>query len=97
MSKTDSQLLFTLRSKMLDVKTNFRHLYRNDLVCRTCKEIGSVENEDHILRCEMLKTDNIVGNVHFEFVFQDIVKQKAAVEAFKSVLRKREIILEYQD
>ena len=44
LNKTDCQLLFKLRSMMLDVKSNFSHFYRNDLSCRTCNEEGVVEN-----------------------------------------------------
>ena len=98
LNKTDCQLLFKLRSMMLDVKSNFSHFYRNDLSCRTCNEEGVVENEQHILQCKMLK-DEIKSDfeVKFEFVFQDINKQKAALAAFKSVLRKREVLLKLQE
>ena len=98
LNKTDCQLLFKLRSMMLDVKSNFSHFYKNDLSCRTCDEEGVMENEQHILQCKMLK-DEIKSDfeVKFEFVFQDINKQKAALAAFKSVLRKREVLLKLQE
>ena len=41
-----------------------------------------------------IKSDS---EVKFEFVFQDLNKQKAAISAFKSVLRKREVLLKYQE
>ena len=53
--KTDAQLLFSLRSKMMDVKSNFRNLYNNDMTCRICKQPGSYENEDYLLICEVSK------------------------------------------
>ena len=57
MSRDDIQLLFKLRTKMLDCKTNFEGQFE-DMSCRACKDIDSVENEDHILYCSALNTDN---------------------------------------
>ena len=50
-SKEDIQLLFTLRTRMLNCKSNFRNQFNNDLTCRHCKVTGSIEDEDHILAC----------------------------------------------
>jgi hypothetical protein len=91
-NKSDCQLLFKLRSKMLDVKTNFSNLYNKGLTCRTCKEDGVVENESHLLQCKIEDQ-----NVEFEFVFKDVDKQRSALQAFKSVLRKREVLLEFDN
>ena len=43
MSKEDIQLLFKLRTRMVDCKSNFEGQYREDMSCRACKVIGSVE------------------------------------------------------
>ena len=48
-SKEDIQLLFALKTKMIDCKSNFSNQFENDLTCRTCQEVNSVEDEDHIL------------------------------------------------
>ena len=94
LSKTDGQLLFKLRTMMLDVKSNFSSFYQNNLTCRTCNDPGSIENEQHLLQCKMLKNElNSDDNVSFEDVFRDFNKQKTALAAFKIVLRKREILL----
>ena len=94
LSKSDSQLLFKLRSRMLDVKTNFKTLYNNDLNCRTCQKENKIENENHILNCEALEDEvRDSQKVDFDFVFKDLKHQMIAVRAFKTVLRKRELIL----
>ena len=97
MLKQDAQLLFKLRTKMLDVKSNFGDHFENNLTCRTCKKLDSVENEDHLLKCEALTSEikNDEG-VEFSYVFDGIEKQKKAVEMFKAVIRKREVLLKYQ-
>ena len=48
-SKKDVQLLFLLRTKMVDCKTIFSHQYGDDLTCRTCRDEDTLENEDHLL------------------------------------------------
>ena len=98
MLRQDAQLLFKLRTKMLDVKSNFGELYENNLTCRTCKRLDSVENEDHLLRCEALISEiNNDDGVEFSYVFQGLEKQKKAVEMYKAVIRKREVLLNYQE
>ena len=95
--KSDCQLLFQLRSKMLDVKCNFSNLYNNDTTCRTCKKTEIVEGEEHLLHCEALKEEIEGADVHFEFVYGNIENQMAALKAFKAVLRKRDFLIEYSD
>ena len=82
---------------MLDVQTNFSNLYNKDLTCRTCKEDGVNENESHLLQCKMLVGELEDSNVEFEFVFKDVDKQRTALKAFRSVLRKREVLLEFEN
>ena len=96
--KNDCQLLFKLRSMMLDVKSNFSGYYENDMSCRTCKIKEMIENEQHLLECKMFK-EEIKSNVivKYEFVFGDLDHQKIALSAFKSVLRKREVLLKLQE
>ena len=68
-NKSDCQLLFKLRSKMLDVKTNFSNLYNKDLTYRTCKEAGVVKNESHLLQFKMLVGESpFPGDVEEEYL-----------------------------
>ena len=96
--KYECQLLFKLRSRMLDVKTNFSSYYEKNMMCRICKLQDTVENEQHLLECEILRNEvKLDSDVNFEFVFGNLNKQKTALTAFKSVLRKREILLKLQE
>ena len=56
-SKEDVQTLFALRTKMVDCKNNFQNQYQEDLTCRICKDVGSSEDEDHILACKVLNEE----------------------------------------
>ena len=95
--KSDCQLLFELRSRMLDVKTNFSNLYDNDTRCRTCRQDGAVEDEEHLLHCDALASENMDQEVKFEFVYGDIDKQIRAIKVFKAVLRKRNFLLKFNN
>ena len=95
--KSDSQLLFKLRSRMLDVKTNFSHYYNNNLTCRTCNLPDSIENEQHLLLCENLISEIKTEDVNFENLFGDFKTQKETLFAYKAVLRKREILLKFRE
>ena len=96
--KSDSQLLFKLRTRMLDVKSNFLNYYNNNVTCRTCGVPDSIENEQHLLKCENLRSEiEPDSDVNFEYLFGDLKKQKETLVAFKSVLRKRNIILSTRD
>ena len=88
-TKEDVQILFSLRTKMFDCKTNFQNQYKDDLTCRVCKAITSVENEDHLLLCEEL--NNKKYDVQFSDVFGNTDQQYNAVIAFKQVLRRRKV------
>ena len=96
--KTDCQLLFKLHSRMLDVKSNFSNYYNEDMTCRTCRWPDSIENEQHLTKCENLKSKiKSYPDINFEDLFGDLKKQKETLFAYKSVLRKRDILLSTLD
>ena len=91
-SKEDIQILFSLRTKMTDSKSNFSNLFDNDLTCRMCKEVNSIEDEDHILICKKLNTERY--DAKFADVYSNIEKQYKVTQVYKKVLRRRKIYLE---
>ena len=51
------KLLFLLRSRMIDVKVNFSEKYKNNKLCKICKEES--ESQEHVLKCkEIVKETN---------------------------------------
>ena len=95
-SRQDIQLLFALKSRMISVKTNFRNLHNNNMECQTCDEESIVEDENHILNCKNLKTEESV-QINYKLVYGCLEEQLKAVKIFKTVLRKRESILEIKN
>ena len=92
MSKEDIQLLFKLRTRMVDCKSNFEGQFTEDMSCRACKVIGSVEDEDHILSCMGLKLDS--HDVKFRDVYSSMEQQYKATQVFKKILRRRKVYLD---
>ena len=91
-SKEDVQLLFKLRTKMVDCKSNFSQAFQHQLQCRICKEPNTIENEDHLLTCPSLNTEEY--GVNFSDVFGNIERQYSAVQVFKRVKRRRQAFLD---
>ena len=91
-TKEDVQLLFALRTRMVNCKTNFKMQFGNNLTCRICETDGSIEDEDHILVCPE-QTDGQCA-VQFTDVYGDVDSQYNAVKMYKKVMRKRTIYLE---
>ena len=79
-----SKLLFSLRSRMLEVKVNFKNKY-SDLKCPICKE--SNDSQEHVFECEqILKKCNIVVDKHilyFHIFEKDVETQVAALRLFR--------------
>ena len=61
----DKKLLFRLRNRLVDVKTNFRNKYINDMQCRLCKV--SEESQIHLTQCNV-----ILGDSHAKEAVKDI-------------------------
>ena len=80
---------------MIPVKANFKTLHYNNLECQTCDD-QTVEDENHILRCENIKTEESV-KIEFEDVFGPIEKQLHAVKVFRNVIRRRKTFLELKN
>ena len=80
---------------MIGVKANFKHLYGDDLTFRTCQKDWSFENENHLLKCEKLK--NEASDVVFEDCFKNLEHQIKAIKVFKVILRKRDLLLKYEE
>ena len=96
---SEAKLLFQLRSRMTNVKVNFRNKYA-DLTCPICKIEGSEDSQQHIYECvELLKNKNIVADEHivyFHIFDKDMEKQVAALRLFKNLWSERQAFIKAQ-
>ena len=91
-SKEDVQLLFTLRTRMLECKSNFEHQYQHNMCCRLCNDTDTIEDEDHILACNVINTEQ--HEVEFSDVYGTVDEQYKVVQVFKKVLRRRKTFMD---
>ena len=77
---------------MFECKNNFQNQYQEDLACRICKDVDSIEDENHLLLCKVLNDE--LYDVEFNDVFKDVNKQYEAVQVFKKVMRRRKVYME---
>ena len=60
----EKQFIFAARTRMLDVKANFKSS-ESDLSCRKCR--NGTESQEHLISCEALSDGNLVINSsHYE-------------------------------
>ena len=92
-------ILFTLRSRCIDCKANFRN-NNEDIICQLCSE--HEDNQQHILQCEILKkiynSQEIVNEkIEYSDLFKDVNKQKVIVSLFKDFLEIRKSLLNHKN
>ena len=82
-------MLFKLRSKMLNVKSNFSHKYQDNdmlLLCQQCTD-NSLETQEHVIVCDGLKEK---VNVNYSDLFsQNLDKVKSALIGYMSAWNQR--------
>ena len=94
----DAQLLFKLRSRMINVRANFRTYYDGmDISCKICQK-ETEETQAHLLDCETLMNNfkDLYNDCYTEYedIFEDPEKQLTVTKLFQAVLDTRETLLE---
>ena len=89
-------LLYSLRSRTMNCKANFRGMYKDDLSCPTC-QTGALDQQQHILECNELSkkmlTDMLANNkVKYDDIFGSCLKQKEVTALFAKLIAIREQI-----
>ena len=93
--REEQLLLFSLRSKCFQVKSNFKYLHDNDLTCRACHEEGSIEDEIHICKsCPLFINERGDTSLNFEDVFGSLDDQILFIKRFKVIARKWKLLLD---
>ena len=78
-----SKFLFHLRARMLFVRANFRHMYKDE-ICQLCCQLPgqqSVDTQEHLLSCSKLNIDTEVGKVglDYENIFSSNLENQARI------------------
>ena len=91
LNNKQKQLLFSLKSRMVDVRENYKQRNKNDTTCRLC--LAQSESQQHIVTCsEILKDIHIVSDnqIEYEDIFSpDVSKQISVTRLFESLYNHR--------
>ena len=93
-SNTDINTLFSLRSRMIDCKVNFRNKHQdNNLKCQFCNT-DSDDSQEHMLDCvslgKRLEGKTVAKEkIRYEDLFKDVEKQKQITQIYIELLEIR--------
>ena len=88
--------LFRLRSRMVEVKENFKNAHKDNLWCRLCQLFK--ENQQHLLECPVIRV-NLKGVINFQeldinMIFGTISNQEKLAKNYQIIFQKRKDLLE---
>ena len=71
--RDEAQLIFKLRCRVSEVKTNLKGMY-DSLECEACGL--EQETQEHILRCEELNRDKDINEIEYNKLFEGTFAEK---------------------
>ena len=80
LSTDEKQTLFKFRTRMVEVKTNFKTKYWPNLTCFFCPQEDS---QSHLLDCQFLTQGLDTSGIKYENIFQDIKQQEKIARLLK--------------
>ena len=90
----EKKLLFQLRTRMVDIKLNFKNSH-TDLSCPLCAQVD--DTQEHVLMCSALMKDTYFvasGTVKYSDIFHsDVTKQAAVSRIFQTLWNSRRKII----
>ena len=91
------KLLFAMKTRGVNVKTNFKTSY-SDLTCRLCGKQDEAESESHLLKCDKVISENdlksLVENIAYNDIFGTLNQQINAIKVWCKIFKVWKIKLE---
>ena len=95
-SQREAKLLFNLRTRMYQVKSNYKKKYPNNLTCDLCK--SATCEQSHLMECSKLKQEvpELQQNTEVKYmhIFSNNDKIVPAIKLFSIIARKREELID---
>ena len=88
-----TNFLFRARTRMLEVKNNFKNSFDDDIhLCPLCE--SDEDTQEHLLKCEMM-IDDLDANLNYDDIFgQNTKKQRKTVENLQKAMNQRKQMME---
>ena len=99
LSTKEKKLFFSLRTRMVDVKTNYRNKYLYNMQCRLCENKNEEESEKHLLKCEKIiqeytGTVSDLISANYENIYsEDIMEQISITKMYDFIFKTRARLL----
>ena len=87
-STEEKQTLFKFRTRMVEVKSNFKTLHGQNLTCNFCPE---EETQCHLLTCPELTKNMNISDIEHDDIFKDISKQEKAAKTLNKIVKERNL------
>ena len=94
-TKSETQMLFKVRTRMFNVKENFENMYENDMLCDLCRMSNCTQA--HLLQCEVIKSfdPEIEENeIKYKYIFGNDKEMKKVVLVLEKISEIRNLLLE---
>ena len=96
LTSKEVQILFQLRTRMVDVKGNFSSAHSNNMWCKLC--LLFVETQQHLLECPVLRirTKNLIDfkEADYQMIFGNLKNQEKIAKIYKILLEARKDLLD---
>ena len=93
LSTAEKQTLFKLKTRMVEVKSNFKTKHDEQVTCSFCPE---EDTQPHLLSCKEVTVGIDTSNVEYDDIFKDINKQEAIAKVYNKILNQRNLKLKIQ-
>ena len=94
MSNNEKYLLFKLRTRMIEVKTNFKNKYYDVHCSLGCR---NEETQSHLMNCQIIYDNCKALRDNFEIEYEDLFgtigQQRRAIKLFMEIWKTRESLL----
>ena len=95
LTSKEVQTLFNLRTRMIDVKANFRSAHTTNMWCKTCQLF--TETQQHLLECPgiRIKTKNLINfkELDYQMIFGTLQNQEKIAKSYQIILEARRDLL----
>ena len=92
----EKRLLFQLRTRMVEVRTNYKNKHGDNLNCTLCQS-QSEESQEHLLVCPGLAEIPVNPSVKYQNIFGNLDGQVEAVKHWTKLMSLRRIKLKEQE
>ena len=98
LTTNEKKLLFSLRTRSIHVKRNYKNKYKFNMKCSLCEDDSQEETEIHLLKCvkilaEIKNTLDITSAKYGDIFSENIEDQVTITKTFNEVLKIRKVLL----